>query len=155
MGGRASRQKGSRGEYLARDLFRSMGWEADRVPASGAAQGFKGDLRIRKFGIERTVEVKNEKYTYKTVYEFLDAFTGEGGAMVCSGPLTVHLSYNFNDLGLAPLGDFTAKSSALVSAKFKGVKRILGMAKLVKSCDLLMVKNNNRPFIFLRYRGVK
>lgn len=148
MGGRASRQKGMRGEYSARDLFRSWGWEADRVPASGAAQGFKGDLRIRKNGLELKVEVKNEEASYTSLYKLLDT---TGAASLIEAPnMMVLLSYNFEDLGLESGSSFAKP----VDLKSPGVKKTIGMYALVKGCDFLMVKNNNKPFIYIRY-GVR
>jgi len=41
--GRASRDKGSRGELQVRDLFRSWGFDCDRTPNSGALR-IKADL---------------------------------------------------------------------------------------------------------------
>ena len=47
-----SRHKGKRVEYLIRDLFRQAGFECHRVPTSGNAQGFKGDLDLEGYRIE-------------------------------------------------------------------------------------------------------
>lgn len=59
--GKFSRDKGNRGEYLVRDKLREAGFCVDRIPASGAAQGFKGDLRIKYDNQEILVEVKTRK----------------------------------------------------------------------------------------------
>lgn len=152
MGGRASRQKGMRGEYLARDLFRSMGWEADRIPASGAAQGFKGDLRIRKAGVELTVEVKNERATYKSVYALLDR-VGRGLPMLMvAGRSRALVSYNADDLRL--LNDEYRPYAVYEKHKdpvSRAVVKIWKMSELLKGCAFLMVKNNNKPFVFIKY----
>lgn len=55
-----SRQKGARGEYLARDLLRQYsGYTFERVPSSGALSYLKGDLFIPDHICSFLVEVKN------------------------------------------------------------------------------------------------
>lgn len=44
MSGRSSRSKGNRREREVVQRLRDMGVEAKRVPLSGAAEGFKGDV---------------------------------------------------------------------------------------------------------------
>ena len=46
MGGKASRDKGCRSEREVVHILREAGITADRVPLSGAAEGFKGDVRV-------------------------------------------------------------------------------------------------------------
>lgn len=64
--GRASRQKGMRGEYVLRDHLRSLGKDAVRVPLSGASEGFKGDVVIQSTG--ETFEMKSRKCSFGTIY---------------------------------------------------------------------------------------
>lgn len=45
--GKAQRDKGARFEREVVNIFRAYGLSADRVPLSGAAQGFKGDIRLQ------------------------------------------------------------------------------------------------------------
>lgn len=55
-----SRQKGSRGEYLCRDLLRTAtGLQFERVPASGALEYLKGDLYVPHSVNLFCIEVKN------------------------------------------------------------------------------------------------
>ena len=56
--GKFSRDKGMRQEYLLRDYLRKLGWTADRVPSSGAAEGFKGDIKAEKNGRTVLFELK-------------------------------------------------------------------------------------------------
>ena len=58
-GGRASRQKGNRGERLLVRYLQERGLAAERVPLSGSARGrFGGDLSVPLLGVDRRVEVK-------------------------------------------------------------------------------------------------
>lgn len=59
--GRSQRNRGRRAEYKIRDLFRTMGWKADRVPISGAGS-IKGDVIAYKGDIKIVAEVKRVKY---------------------------------------------------------------------------------------------
>ena len=55
-----SRAKGSRGEYLVRDVLRDYtGLQFERVPSSGALSYLKGDLYVPNKGNRFCIEVKN------------------------------------------------------------------------------------------------
>ena len=55
-----SRAKGSRGEYLVRDMLReATGLKFERVPASGALEYLKGDLYVPNQRNHYCIEVKN------------------------------------------------------------------------------------------------
>lgn len=55
-----SRQKGSRGEYLCRDILRGVtGLQFERVPNSGALEYLKGDLYVPHAKNIFCIEVKN------------------------------------------------------------------------------------------------
>lgn len=61
-GGRSPKHKGTRAEREALARFREAGLEARRVPLSGAAPGFPGDLLVRLPGLGEVVaEVKARK----------------------------------------------------------------------------------------------
>lgn len=58
MSGARSRRKGYRVENELVHAHREIGVEARRVPLSGAAESWKGDLRIPHAGTELMAEVK-------------------------------------------------------------------------------------------------
>lgn len=58
MSGRRSRNKGARREREFVELHRVLGVEANRVPLSGAAEGFKGDIHLTLRGRALQAEVK-------------------------------------------------------------------------------------------------
>ena len=62
MGGRASKRKGSRVERLIVRFHREAGVKAKRVPLSGAAEGFKGDIIIELGDLILQAEVKARRY---------------------------------------------------------------------------------------------
>lgn len=145
MGGRASRNKGKVGEYLARDYFRSLGMIADRVPSSGAAQGFPGDIKvIAKDGSSFLVEVKFRKDEFKSIYEF---FKRPSMHLIIKEKLVVVAdSYD---------GLYWSEALFLGSQEYnilpRTANKVLTMQKWVKGSDILMIKNNNKPFLFIRY----
>ena len=67
--GKRSVRKGKRVEYQVRNAFREMGLECFRVPSSGNAEGFEGDLILE--GIFR-VEVKARKNGFSKLYRWLE-----------------------------------------------------------------------------------
>lgn len=145
---RKSRRKGKRGEYLVRDYFRSLGFDADRVPSSGAAPGFKGDVRIKQDDKEWLVEVKNKKDVFKSIYSFFDTSpVNQHGVMrICVDGQLVAISYSALCVLDKNAGTFT------ILKEPKGVlKKILGLKRVVGSCDLLAIKHTRKPLLFLRF----
>jgi Holliday junction resolvase len=72
MGGRAPYAKGYRGEKYVQGFLEEMGFEMVRVPLSGAAAGFPGDLMIRVKGRDDLIiEVKVRGDGFKSLYQWL------------------------------------------------------------------------------------
>ena len=71
MSGRAAKRKGDRLERLVVDAFRKAGFEAKRVPLSGAAPDYPGDVIVTLGGAEYTLECKSRK-DFKTLYGWLE-----------------------------------------------------------------------------------
>jgi hypothetical protein len=71
-GGRASRQKGDRGERALVRYLQERGFAAERVPLSGSARGrFGGDLSVPLLGVDRRVEVKCRGNGFVRLYDWL------------------------------------------------------------------------------------
>src|SRR6516162_8820189 len=72
-GGRASREKGNRGERAVVRFLQEHGFAAERVPLSGAARGrFGGDVSIPLLGADRRVEVKCRGSGFRQLYDWLE-----------------------------------------------------------------------------------
>lgn len=143
MGGKASRDKGKRGEYLLRDHFRSLGWVSHRVPSSGAAQGAKGDVTLEKDGRTLRAELKCRKNEFKSIYAL---YPGHPVCVTQYGASCI-LSHDFGALGYT--GD--TASVAMLNPTGVSVKKLMGLKKLVKECDFLVIKIDYQPFLFIRY----
>ena len=61
MSGRSPKQKGTRLERLVVAQFKGAGLAAKRVPLSGSADGFKGDIIATLNGHELVLEAKSRK----------------------------------------------------------------------------------------------
>lgn len=67
-----SKQKGDRDERGLCDAARAVGLEARRVPLSGAAEGFKGDVYITDARGKRwTAECKCRANSFKQIYSWM------------------------------------------------------------------------------------
>ena len=64
-----SRDKGSRFEREIVNELRSAGLDAYRVPLSGAAIGYKGDVHIRLGDRNLSLEAKSRASGFKFIYE--------------------------------------------------------------------------------------
>jgi hypothetical protein len=152
--GKFSREKGKRAEYALRDEIRRYGFTADRVPSSGASQGFKGDIRFSKDGKTYLAELKARKDEFKQVYALFDRISKDEGDKigVCIGGQLVNISSSllgvFEDCGIYRFAD-----QLPCYREFKRTfAKILNMKALVKDCDMLAVRDDRKPFLFLRYR---
>lgn len=155
MSGHRSRRRGLRGEYLLRDQLRKRGYEANRVPSSGAAEGFKGDVVATKDGKELVFEVKNWKGKFKKIYQLYDAAAKEEG----------YLAFNLGDENMTCVLLSTDLDKVLNSERYYGYAhlhplystfkrtflKIANMRKLVKGCDVLALKDDFRPFLYVRF----
>lgn len=77
MSGRSSRNKGRYNEYKAVAQLQEMGFDAERVFASGAyekqlGEKYAGDIRLTLPGHSFVGEVKFRKAGFKTLYDYLE-----------------------------------------------------------------------------------
>lgn len=149
MGGLASRRKGRTAEYEVRDYFKEIGWVANRVPLSGASQGYKGDVSLSKDDIYLTCEVKSRKSEFKSIYDKITQ--SKSPLRLSSNGELVTLSYSFNDLG------FEGTKPMLFDnvERTRTINKIFNLQKLLKGCDFLVIKIDRRPLIFIRFFGKK
>lgn len=71
--GKFSRDKGSRFERETVSIFRAYGLQADRIPLSGAAEGFKGDVRLIDHNeCHLRVECKKRASGQKQIREWIE-----------------------------------------------------------------------------------
>ena len=144
--GRSQRQKGSRVERLLRDELRKHGFEADRAPLSGAAQGFKGDVRGVKDGRTFTFEVKARATAFKTIYDLFNDFHEEGVLRMMVGRELIIIANSF-------AGTQTV-TGTYQEAQGRLANRILNLRKLLGEAQILAIKGDREPFLYLAYLGV-
>ena len=70
--GTSSKRKGNRAERELVRKLREMGLEAHRVPLSGSAEGYPGDVVISSGERELIGEVKRRKEGFKELYRWLE-----------------------------------------------------------------------------------
>lgn len=157
MSGRASRQKGLRGEYGLRDYLRKQGYKADRVPSSGAAQGFPGDIRAVKDGKETLFEMKLRKASFKSFYELISVLKSQGTDRL--GVTVPGLTKQCVDISGSLGGVYDTDGIYELVEKhplyerFKRLfKRLNTLEKLIGKADILVLRDDRQPFVFLRFR---
>lgn len=141
MSGKMSRNKGRRLEYLVRDLARKAGFQADRVPLSGASQGFKGDVRISKYGKTYIIECKSRSAGFSSIY---DLYHQDASGIYVEGRcyrIMTDLEAMIDMRGLY----------LILKPPVKGLKKLMGLEKLLQGADFLAIKDNNRPILYVRY----
>lgn len=148
--GKSQRIKGVQQEYRLRDFLRRFGFTADRVPASGAAQGFPGDIRASKGKQELLFELKTRKSSFTKIYELFDKyeteevlrFTHDASCVTISktpdqaiGGGVFPFAYHFMDM----------KADKRTLNRFKTLK------KMLKGSDILVIKDDYKPFLFISF----
>lgn len=155
MGGRFSRQKGCRAERALRDLLRERGYEANRVPLSGAVSNYKGDVAFSKEGKSYRAEVKSRKDSFKRIYDLWSENklqTDSDTLAYVMEPFLVKISLHPEQV-LADGGEYPLATNLPMYAEFKlTLRKVNNLQKLVGECDLLAIKDNNHPFLLIRYR---
>lgn len=153
-----NREKGKRQEYSLRNHFRSLGYTAHRVPSSGAAQGFKGDVEFSDSRGTYTAELKSRKDEFKRIFALYDKYGPDldicipGPAIQGEGPVFISMSYDLNKLmhRTNVLYVYTDYVEGM-SKETRTLQKLKNMRKLVKGCDVLVLHQNYKPFLFIRY----
>lgn len=149
MGGRASRVKGSTGEYAIRDYLREKGFSScHRVPASGAAQGFKGDVQGERGGKIWRFEVKRRACAFTTLYILYEYAKLKRLALQYPG-MSVIISDDVIDL--LDLDVLFLHVENFGKEHKRGLAKVLSLYQYVKECDILCVRDDRKPALFLRY----
>ncbi len=86
MSGKSPRQKGDRLERGVVLLLREHGLDAKRVPLSGSAKGYPGDVVVTVAGRDHVLECKSRK-DFKTLHAWLE----HRDALVLKGDRREHL----------------------------------------------------------------
>jgi hypothetical protein len=148
MTGAGRRKKGQRAEYLVRDDLREKGYKADRVPLSGASEGFKGDVIASKDGDKFVFEVKSRKNEFKSIFEFFfsrkDKDTDTYRFYVGDN-LMVAMSRNFEAIKKNYSEVFKPEPETKVTRK------ILRIKSWLQGADFLVIKNNGSSLLYLKY----
>lgn len=139
--GKSSRDKGNRAERDLVKFLKEKGWEALRVPLSGAAAGFKGDLHVvTPNGVRLVLELKARRDEYNQIY----AVIGDYAAFYETAEQCVMASLNVNDV---LSGERSYNQTALTPTH----RKLLRMRDLLQGADILVLKGDRKPFMFVRY----
>lgn len=156
--GKFSRAKGKRNEYSLRDYLRRMGYQADRVPSSGAAQGFKGDIRAIKDGKTTLFELKTRKDSFKTFYDLMAAIRAMGTDRI--GVTVPGLKKQCVDISGSIGGIYDTEGVYEFPQRLpfyekhkRAFQRLAVLEEMLGESDILVIKDDRSPYIFFRFRG--
>ena len=156
--GSKNREKGKRMEYKLRDHFRSEGYKAHRVPSSGAAQGFPGDVMFTdEDDRKRLAELKSRAKGFEVLYDYFYSFV-DSGTIRATSLDTIRIEYDIGTYGGTVTMAFRAKrlfgSAATIIARpdVKVTRKLLALEHWAEKVDTLVLHTNREPFLFLRYK---
>ena len=155
--GKFSRSKGKRGEYSFRDYLRRMGYQADRVPSSGAAQGFKGDVRAIKDGKTTLFELKTRKDSFKGFYDLMVDVHATGTDRI--GLTMPGLQKQCVDISTSIGGIYDteglyefAHAQPFYEKHKRTFARLKTLEAMLGESDILVCKDDRSPYLFFRFR---
>jgi hypothetical protein len=158
MSGLRSRRKGLSQEYRLRDALRSWGWEADRVPSSGAAEGFPGDIRAKKDDKELLFELKARKDSFGSLYDMYDDHLKvmQDDLLSVVVPtetllLPVEMSTSLEAVLEGSMIKVNAPQHPVYRDHQRAFNRLPTVFAWLKSSDILVLKDDRRPYLFLRF----
>lgn len=156
MGGKASRDKGYRSENNLVHHLRAQGWEAHRVPLSGACAGYKADVIAKRDGWEVKIEVKSRRDLFKKIYALIDAACGNSIAIVWPdlNGLLIHLSPRLEDfVDIKGTVFIQASQHELWRLKehARAISSLHKLQKLLGEADVLALKGDRKPYIYMRF----
>lgn len=142
--GKMSRNKGSRNERLLVEHLKKKGYEALRVPLSGAMKGYKCDVRAIRGGVEHTFELKVRANEYGSIYAFF-AMNEENGVVRISDAdsNTLVLSDDFEKVK-DMAGEYPLDES-------RTAKKLHNMQKLLNGAQFLVIRGDRMGFLFVQY----
>lgn len=155
--GKSNKNKGRRMEYVLRDELRRLGYEAERVYASGAIKGLPGDVRATKGNKTFLFEMKSRKNTFQRIYELYNEHIKVCGddLMALAVPGARNLCLNLSTSLDAVLGGadhhLIIHQHPLYEKYSRTFKKIENLEKLVKECNVLAIKDNHKAIIYIRY----
>ena len=160
MGGKASRDKGARGELHLCAYLRALGYDARRVIRTRAVSGYEGDVvpdvEVLQDGeVLYTFESKFSKDKYKPVYDlFYGCRADKAGVYRFSlpGGPCVALGTDFEQVKCASGAHFPTIPLDGSQSTLSHM-RITRLQNLLKGAQFLAVRNNNKPLIFIRFWG--
>lgn len=150
MSGKYSRNKGLRNEYLVRDALRLEGFHADRVPSSGAAEGFKGDVKFSKDLQSYLAEVKvRAGSSFKNIYSlYQEHKVGDIASICIPMPEKLWCVDIANSMGKV----LNTVTTFYKTVEDKRTKVLIKAYEMLKESDVLVLRNDHKPFLYLRYR---
>lgn len=152
--GKFSRNKGRRVEQDFVNLLKFKGYDARRVPLSGSMSGYKHDVIIKTESGETTFEVKARKDLYKAIYSLLDTYAPTKNLTLLMSSFTLSLT-NLSDSDFICPRDFKRPEHLDFTDKVvkKAVNQLCKIDELREGADYLVIKNDRKPFIAIKYVG--
>lgn len=153
MGGKFSRDKGRREEQQLVLSLANMGFRAERILRQYQIAG-QPDVKAWKQDCLYTFELKTRNSSYKTIYELY--FSERGPDSILSFVLVpqgkaVAMSNRFESLLTANQTFRNLSMFPPDPKKIKTFKRILALDAERQTADFLVLKDNNKPRLYIRY----
>lgn len=159
MSGSMSRNKGGRVERLLVKHLRDLGWtDVSRIPLRGSYKKTTGHCKPDVIGFSPKAranvkfEVKARKDFFNIVYDLMESNPEPKSDIVIYGfPSTqMNFALTYNVDCFASGGTVT-----FVNNDTKVLKKVTKMHEWLGESDLLAIKGDHKPFIFIRYFNAK
>lgn len=153
MGGKFSRNKGRREEQQLVLALAKWGYKAERILRQYQAAG-QADVKTLE-PAQYTFEMKARQGSFKTIYDLYYSQRDEKGILSLvygSKGTAVAMSSDFPSLLSIPDHSFRDLSNPPADKKIlKVFARILKLQELKQAADFLVIKDNNKVRLYIKY----
>lgn len=134
----------------------AQGWEARRVPLSGGTDYAKGDVEATKHGIMLRLEKKARGNAFGSVYAAYEALKREFNRSLVTLSIDdqcIELTDVLDDLVTKEELFRLAENTKAYEVHKRGMHRLITFKQWVESADVLVLRDNHKKHLFVRYRG--
>ena len=148
-----SRRKGRANEQALVLYLATLYYKAERILRQYQEAG-QPDVKAEKNGQTITFEMKARRDSYATIYDLYDNEATDGRLCFSLDGVPVAMSYDLTQLLDSSTMHFTSLTLfPLIPRRMKAAKRVAAMVKIKQAADYLVIKDNRKRRLFIRYFG--
>lgn len=151
--GMMSRRKGRKGEQQLVLYLANRGWQAERILNQAHTAGLP-DVKAYRNQQSYTFELKLRKDSFKSIYDLYFSEKDEEGCLnfvLNSGGIGVAVSRNWESLLSLDVYLRNLTLQPPLPKQLQAYNRLVRLEELGRHADFLVLRDNRKPMLFIRY----